>query len=163
MNNKLIELEEIKTIIPHRGKMLLLSRIIDYNTNGNLKAEYDITEDCLFYDPTLNGIPAFVGLELIAQSVSALSGIRDRELGKKPSIGFILSIPLMQIQIPVLKTGSIAEIFVKQCDLTEMIYTFDGEVYIEGEKALTGKLMVMEIDENDERFKDFISNFKGNN
>ena len=159
IDKKEINLEELKTIIPHRGKMLLLNRIIDYNTDGTLKAEYDITENCLFYDPALQGVPAFVGFELIAQSVSALSGIRDRERGKKPSIGFILSVPTMQIHIPVLKTGSTADIRVRQCDLTEMIYTFEGEVYIEDKQVLKGKLMVMEIDENDERFKDFISNF----
>jgi predicted hotdog family 3-hydroxylacyl-ACP dehydratase len=146
---QLIELEELKTLIPHRGKMLLLSRVIDYSIEGSLRAEYDITEDCIFYDPTLKGAPASTGLEFIAQAISALSGIRDREKEIKPKIGFILSIPSMKIHFPFFKTGSFADIRVKECDCTDLIYTFEGEVFQENEKIIEGTMMVMEV--NDEK------------
>lgn len=145
----MIEKEELHTIIPHRGKMLLLDRVIDYNgTQRSIHAECDITEHCIFYDPDLGGVPAWAGFEFIAQAISALSGIRDKEKGIKPKIGFILSVPSMQILIPVFKPGSTVSVYAKECDCMDMIYTFEGEAFTEGNKAITGKMMIMEINEN---------------
>jgi len=39
----LIEKEELQTIIPHKGKMFLLSRVIEYDLAHGIRAEYDIT------------------------------------------------------------------------------------------------------------------------
>ena len=153
---QVIELDELQTIIPHRGKMMLLSRVTAYDSQGTLRAEYDITEQCLFYDSAIQGVPVWAGFELIAQAISAYSGIRDRENGLKPKIGFILSIPHMHMSIPVLKSGSTADICVQECDRSDLIYTFEGSVFLNGEKAIEGKMMVMEIDDEQQ----FIRNYK---
>jgi predicted hotdog family 3-hydroxylacyl-ACP dehydratase len=146
----LIEQEEIKTLIPHKGKMLLLSRVIEYDIEHSIRAEYDITKDCLFYDPAAEGVPAWVGFEFMAQAISVLTGIRKRENGEKPQIGFILSVPSIRMEIPLFKCGSSVEVRVKETDCTDMIYTFDGAAFLEGKKVMEGKLMVMEV--SDERF-----------
>jgi len=147
----IIEKEELQTLIPHKGKMLLLSRVIEYDIEHSVRAEYDITRNCLFYDPVLDGVPSWAGFEFIAQAVSVLTGIRKREKGEKPNIGFILSIPSMRMEIPLFKNGSSVEIRVKEIDCTDMIYTFEGEAFSEDRKVMEGKLMVMEI--NDEQYK----------
>jgi predicted hotdog family 3-hydroxylacyl-ACP dehydratase len=133
------------------GKMLLLNRIIDYDIEHSIRAEYNITENCIFYDPVLDGVPAWVGFEFIAQAISALTGIRKRAKGEKTKIGFILSIPSMRMEIPFFKNGSLAEVRVKESDCTDMIYTYEGEVFMENKKVMEGKLMVMEV--SDERLK----------
>jgi len=147
----MIENEELQTIIPHKGKMLLLSRVIEYDIEHSIRAEYDITGNCIFYDPVLDGVPSWAGFEFIAQTISVLTGIRKRERGEKPNIGFILSIPSMRMEIPLFKNGSTVEIRVEETDCTDLIYTFEGAVFLENKKAIEGKLMVMEI--NDERYK----------
>jgi predicted hotdog family 3-hydroxylacyl-ACP dehydratase len=145
----LIESDELLELIPHRGKMLLLTRVNDYDVKEMyLSAEYDITSDCIFFDPVIGAVPSWASFEFIAQAISVLSGIRNRELGIKPRIGFILSIPSMKMKIPLYKSGNRVEIRVKQNDATDLIYTFTGEVFLEGKKALEGKMMVMEIDED---------------
>ena len=152
----MIEKHELETIIPHRGKMLLLSRVKGYNLEErSLNAEYHVTGDCIFYDANIGGVPSWVAFEFMAQAISSLSGIRDRELGIKPRMGFILSIPFMRMEIPVFHLGSRVEIFVKQIDRTDVIYTFDGTALLEDRKALEGKLMVMEV--NDETFNKLIT------
>ena len=154
-----IEKEELQTIIPHRGKMLLLTRVNGYNLEERtLCAEYHIAGDCLFYDPSVEGVPAWVGFEFMAQAISALAGIRDRVLGIRPRIGFILSVPSMKINMPVFGLGSVVEFRVKENDCTGLIYTFDGEVFLDGKKAMEGKLMVMEI--NEENFISLVREFK---
>jgi predicted hotdog family 3-hydroxylacyl-ACP dehydratase len=145
----LIGKDELQELIPHRGKMLLLTRVNNYDVKEMyLSAEYDITSDCIFFDPAIGAVPSWAGLEFIAQAISVLSGIRNRELGIKPRIGFILSIPSMKMEIPLFKPGSRVEIRVKQNDATDLIYTFEGEAFLEGKKAIEGKLMVMEVNED---------------
>jgi len=146
-----IEREELETLIPHQGKMLLLSRVIEYDIEHGIRAEYDITRNCLFYDPVLDGVPAWAGFECMAQAVSVLSGLRSREKGERPKLGFILSVPSMRIEVPLLKPGTSLEVCVHEVDCTEMIYTFEGTALAEGKKVMEGKLMVMEV--SDERFK----------
>jgi len=146
-----IEKEELQTLIPHKGKMFLLSRVIEYDLANGIRAEYDITEQCLFYDPAVDGVPSWAGFEFIAQAISVLSGIKCREKGEKPNMGFILSIQSVKMEIPLFKNGSTAEICVKEIDCTDMIYTFEGEVFLEGRKVMEGRLMVMEA--SDEQFK----------
>ena len=150
-----MEKEELLSLIPHRGKMLLLSNVKEYNlSDSSLCAEYLVTEDCIFYDPSLGGVPAWAGFEFMAQAVTVLAGIRNREMGLKPNMGFILSIPSLKIEIPVFKPGQAVELYVKERDRTAMIFTFEGKAFWEGKKVMEGKLMVMEIAE--EKYKDLI-------
>jgi predicted hotdog family 3-hydroxylacyl-ACP dehydratase len=150
----LIEKEELQTLIPHRGKMLLLNRCTGYDIiDRSIQVEYDITEDCLFYDPVLRGVPAWAGFEFMAQAISVLSGLRGRERGEKPKIGFILSIPSMQMKIPAFGLGSSVGIRVKEYDCTSLIYTFGGEVFLKEEKVMEGKLMVMEVSDEEQFLK----------
>jgi predicted hotdog family 3-hydroxylacyl-ACP dehydratase len=147
-----IEKEELQTLIPHNGKMLLLDRVLEYNSDHSIRAEYDITENCIFYDPAAEGVPSWVAFEFMAQSISALSGIRSRDRGEKPKIGFILSVPSMRMEIPLFKTGSSVEVHLKETDCTDMIYSFDGAAFLEGRKVMEGKLMVVEV--SDEKFNE---------
>ena len=147
----MIEQEELQTLIPHKGKMLLLNKIIDYDIEHSIRAEYNVTESCIFYDPALDGVPAWVGFEFMAQAISALTGIRKRAKGEKPKIGFILSVPSMRMEIPFFKNGSLVEVCVNESDCTDMIYTYEGEAFLENKKVMEGKLMVMEV--SDERLK----------
>jgi predicted hotdog family 3-hydroxylacyl-ACP dehydratase len=143
-----IEKDELPSIIPHRGKMLLLDRIIAFNPDeGSLEAEYHITEDCLFFDPAFGGVPGWAAFEFMAQAISALSGLRSRARGEKPRMGFILSVSSTHIGLPLLRTGSTAEIHVKEISSMDLVYTFEGVTFLEGAKVLEGKITVMELDE----------------
>jgi predicted hotdog family 3-hydroxylacyl-ACP dehydratase len=144
----LIDKDEVQNVIPHRGKMLLLSKVNSYDYREmHICAEYHVTSDCIFFDPAIGGVPSWAGFEFIAQAISVLSGIRNRELGIEPRMGFILSIPSMKMEIPLIKSGSCVELRVKLKDATDLIYTFEGAAFLEGKKAIEGILMVMEINE----------------
>ena len=140
------EIEEPASYVPHRGKMLLLSRINEYNLKEmTLCAEYDITEDCLFYDPAIGGVPAWVGFEFMAQAIFVLSELYARQIGERIKMGYILSISSMRIELPFFKAGSTVMFKVKENSRMDQIYNFDGEVFLEGRRALGGKLTIMEI------------------
>ena len=154
----MIEKEELLSIVPHRGKMLLLSRVIEYDLmKRTLTAECDVTEDCLFYDPALGGVPAWVSFEYMAQTIGALSGIWVRENGEEPKLGFILSISSMHIGLPFFKAGSKVEIRVKEAGYLDQVHNFDGIALLNGRKVMEGKLTVM--DASDEQIKSLLKEY----
>jgi len=143
----MIEINDLSSIIPHSNRMLLLSRITGYNLEErSLEAEYHITENCLFFDPAIGGVPCWVGFESIAQAIAAFSGIGNCEKNGKMRIGFIISISKMEVFLPVLKSGSTVVIKVKELDCTDSVYNFDGQIFLEGTKALEGTLTIMEAE-----------------
>ena len=146
----MIENENLQALIPQSGKMLLLSKIIDYNLDEkSLAAEYQITKDCLFFNNAAGGVPAWAAFECVAQAYLALSGIRDSKKNVKPKAGFILSVSKMQIFIPVIKPGSTIVIKVKALDSMDLIDNFEGKVFLEDTKVLEGKITVMASSEGD--------------
>jgi predicted hotdog family 3-hydroxylacyl-ACP dehydratase len=131
--------------------MLLLSRLREYDTRSrSLTAEYDISGDCIFYDPELGGIPSWVCFEFMAQSISVLSGIAGREAGQPPRPGFVLSVSNMELKLPVLKAGAAAVIRIQEDCRIDLVYTFDCEVMLGDKIAATAKLTVMDVDDIDQ-------------
>jgi predicted hotdog family 3-hydroxylacyl-ACP dehydratase len=143
----MIEKNELLSVVPHRGRMLLLSKVNKYDLKEEtVEAEYHITEDCLFYDPSIAGVPAWVGFEFIAQAISAYSGIKDREMGLPSKIGFILSVSQMEIGLSFFETGSILVIRTKEIECMDPLYIYKGEIFFQDKKVLEGKITVMKLD-----------------
>jgi len=144
----MIEKEELLTLIPHRGKMMMLDRVMRYNLQDkSIEAQYKITEDCLFYDSKEEGVPSWVGFEFLAQAVSAFIGIRDRENGIPPKEGYILGISQMDIGLTFLKNNSIITINSRELESMHPVYVFEGEIFLDGQEVLSGKVAVMEVTE----------------
>ena len=74
-------------VLPHRGRMLLLDQIDDYGTDW-VRAVVQIRADSLLLGGA--GVPAWVGIEYMAQTAAAWSGIEQLQRGLQPSIGFLL-------------------------------------------------------------------------
>ena len=148
-----IENEELLELMPHRGKMLLISRIIEYDINARfLCSQYDVTESCLFYDPALEGVPAYACFEFMAQAVSALSGITGKYNNLPPMIGFILSVTSLKITRPLFKPGDVIQITVNEEQKLDNVSVFKCEAVVGNIEAVRTKLMVMDIEDPKEFF-----------
>jgi predicted hotdog family 3-hydroxylacyl-ACP dehydratase len=146
----MIDTEELITLVPHKGTMFLLSRITSHDPGKHfLATEYDITRNCLFYREELGGAPSWLAFELMAQSISALSGLQNRSRGKAPRFGFILSISALVLHTPVLKEGTTVCIEVEEEAIMDSVYSFRGHAAVEGIHAAEAKLTVMEAEEPD--------------
>lgn len=77
----------VAELVPHSGKMSLLDNIVEYRDLW-LRAEVCITVDSMFADE--HGVPAWIGLEYMAQAVAAFSGWQERLKGGSPKLGFLL-------------------------------------------------------------------------
>jgi predicted hotdog family 3-hydroxylacyl-ACP dehydratase len=143
-----MESTELQELLPYRGKMLFLSRLLHYDiVERTLTAEYDVSTESLFYDSHLGGIPSWAAFELMAQGVSALSGLTGRELGRKPMAGFLLSVSAMDFPKPLFPAGKSVRIRVWEDSRAEPVYTFNGEVSVQGEMAALGKFTVMDVED----------------
>lgn len=78
---------QVTDLVPHSGTMSLLSRIVDHG-DGWLRAEVEISPDSMFAEES--GVPAWIGLEFMAQTIAAYAGLQERLVGKAPKIGFLL-------------------------------------------------------------------------
>lgn len=101
---------EVHDIVPHRGPMSLLDRIDDYGEDW-LRAIVEIRAGSLF--ATADGVPAWVGIEYMAQAASAFGGIEQVQRGERPSIGLLIGARYYRSMVPVFPTGIRLEVLAR--------------------------------------------------
>ncbi len=152
-----IEGEDLLRLVPHRGKMFLLSRVTAHDIqNRMIRTESEVREDCIFYEEELGGIPVWTGFEFMAQSIAALTSIRHLSLGLPPAPpGVILSVSNFSAKTAALPLGSCVQTTVKEDYQADQLSRFDCELSLRGEaEALaTGTLTVMSIGDMHSFFK----------
>ncbi|WP_407396459.1 3-hydroxylacyl-ACP dehydratase [Treponema sp.] len=105
--NQRIEKDRLVEYLPHKGKMFLLSRVTQHDVEKlSITVETDISEDFIFYEKELDGIPNWCTFEIMAQAISALTGIHDNFYGIEPKAGCILSVIGFESNIEVFKAGT---------------------------------------------------------
>lgn len=78
----------IEDLVPHRDGMLLIDRVVGAE-GETVRSEATIRPDNIFFQRGF-GVPAYVGFELMAQTISAYDGLKRRRKGQTPAIGFLL-------------------------------------------------------------------------
>ncbi len=139
--------ENLFSIIPHRGNMLLIDGIISVNDSGlTAHATLDNTSPLFFGGCT----PGYATFELIAQSISAYSHIMEYAGKEGPSIGFILRVTDFVISRPFLKENETVLVEIEQeTDLFNGLFSFTGKVFNDDGPVSQGRLLVMSVDDVD--------------
>lgn len=75
-------------VLPHRDNMLLLDRITAFD-DALCAAEYAPRSDAWYADAA-GDMPAWIGVELMAQAVAAQVGMEKRSRGLPPKLGMLL-------------------------------------------------------------------------
>jgi predicted hotdog family 3-hydroxylacyl-ACP dehydratase len=128
--------------VPHRGAMSLLDRI-EHCEDQAIVACVTVPAQGLFLDA--GGMPAWIGIEYMAQAVAAWSGARNRASGGSPRIGFLLGSRRYEAQVPAFAVGAELRIHA-QCELfgANGLGMFDCRI-MQGDRVLaTGRLSVFE-------------------
>jgi predicted hotdog family 3-hydroxylacyl-ACP dehydratase len=84
--------------------MLLLDEMIDVGPE-HVTCGVTIKADTMFCDG-VNGVPSWVGLEYMAQTVSTYSGIDEARAGVRPTIGLLLGSRHYRTQTPYFAIGA---------------------------------------------------------
>ncbi|WP_152207142.1 hypothetical protein [Marinobacter changyiensis] len=77
----------VDELVRHRGDISLLDRILGYGDNW-LEARAVVTRNNLFLEH--GEVPAWLGIEYMAQAVAAWAGTRARVEGRQVKVGFLL-------------------------------------------------------------------------
>lgn len=143
-----IEREELQTLVPQKGKMFIVGRIVEAELERWLiESETEITENFMFYDGGAGGAPNYACFEIIAQTVAALSGLYARENGLEPSVGFILSVSNLSFDFDMIKRGEIVRVKARREAVMESVSSFIAEIYINDKLSGGGKLTAMTASE----------------
>ena len=136
-------LPQVTDLILHRGPSVLLARILELSTTRCLASVR--LEPGAWYLQADGSVPAWVGLEWMAQAASAFSGHRHRLAGREPRIGFLLGTRSYEALVPSFPVGMELEVEAEAIYLDETgLSAFTCEVRHSGETLARARLKAIE-------------------
>ena len=120
-------------VLPHSAPMILIDEIIQY-TPDQMIATLTVPRDGLFNDAAFNGdVPAWVGIEYMAQTIAAHAGWKARLGGCAPSIGFLLGTRKFETNVSAFCVGTQLVVTVQEVMQAENgMAVFDCQINAEG-------------------------------
>ena len=122
----------VPELLPHSRGMVLIDEAIGFG-DGWVTAGVRIGEDSLFYEAGL-GVPAWVGIEYMAQTVALYSGILAKRGGEDIKIGLLLGTRRYEALTDYFLLGSYLQIHAHEEWQDGQMAVFDCR--IEGDKCL---------------------------
>lgn len=104
MNDRNARRIPIEELLLQRHDMLLVDELLSFGPE-HAEVSATVAEHQPFVDP-VQGMPAWVGIELMAQAVSVFSGLELRERGLKPRIGLLLGTRSYTAFVPFFSIGA---------------------------------------------------------
>jgi len=94
----------IAELLPHAGDMILLDGVERFD-DDNVETVLQVRADGLLN--TADGsLPAWVGVEIMAQSVAAFAGCHARQAGQPVELGFLLGTRSYQCNVEAFPAGA---------------------------------------------------------
>jgi predicted hotdog family 3-hydroxylacyl-ACP dehydratase len=120
-------LPDIEALIPHRGAMRLIDRVIELGEN-RVVALATVPASGPFVSAAADP-PGYIALEMMAQSVSAWDGWRRRERGGAPEIGFLLGTRRFRCDRVTLVPGATVRIAARMVFCDDEMACFECEAW----------------------------------
>ena len=95
----------VEELVPHAGAMLLLDRIESVSDEA-VQATATVRCDGLFEVPGERSLPAWLGIEYLAQAIAAWSGYRERQQGRPIRPGFLVGTRRFESSVARLPAGT---------------------------------------------------------
>lgn len=102
----------VPELLPHSRVMVLIDDVLEAG-EGWVCAGLRIAEDSLFYEPGF-GVPAWVGIEYMAQTVALYSGLQSKRAGEEVRIGLLLGTRRYEAMTDYFPLGSYLRVHVQE-------------------------------------------------
>jgi predicted hotdog family 3-hydroxylacyl-ACP dehydratase len=113
-------------LLPQSGEMLLLDRILELSDNHAVTEL--VVRPGLFSDH-FGAMPAWCGIELMAQTIAAYSGHRRRQRGQPVELGFLLGTRCYESNVNAFPSGAnLAVSAVKEAEGANGMAIFDCRI-----------------------------------
>lgn len=121
---------DIADFMPHRGTMLLVERLVEHD-GDTATAEVTVTPRSNFFQPG-RGVPAYVGIEYMAQAVAAYDGASRLLEGKLPATGFLLGTRQFEATRPYFRDQDHLVIKIRMIYRDQALGSFDCVIEVDG-------------------------------
>lgn len=115
----------IAELVPHSGPMILLDRLVEPLEDGCV-CERTIGSSGLLIEE--QGLPAYVGIELMAQSIAAYSGYTAWRQDQPVQLGFLIAVPAWKTECDHFPSGRTLRIHVRREWGDDQLLRFAGEI-----------------------------------
>lgn len=133
---------DVSQLLQHDGNIMLLDKIIAYDENS-MTAEAIVRADGWFDDGKT--VPAWLGIEYMAQTVAAHDGMMCKLAGKPNNTGFLLGTRRYQCNSGSIAVGLVLSITVKRLVEDQGLAVFD--CHIKGDSVdISAKINVYQPD-----------------
>jgi predicted hotdog family 3-hydroxylacyl-ACP dehydratase len=134
----------IAQLLPHRGPAILVDRLLALDAEG-CRVAAQVRPGARYLDAQ-GELPAWVGLELMAQACSAFSGWRNTLSGRPIRVGYLLGTRSFDATEPAFPVGTELEVEVKVIFLDETgPSAFRCELRREGIRVAHATLKAIEV------------------
>jgi predicted hotdog family 3-hydroxylacyl-ACP dehydratase len=123
--------DSIEDLVPHRAPILLLKEILRWD-EISLDASVDVSASWIFAD-VRGEIPSWIGIEYMAQAISALAGITANLESRPICLGFLLGTRSYAASVTHFKPGQEILVSVQQelRDDADDLVLFNCEIFID--------------------------------
>jgi len=147
----ILDISEIKKIIPHRYPFLLLDRILELNLNKNIVALKNVTINEDFFNghfPQKPVMPGVLIIEAMAQAaaVFASKSVNDENTNDENQIIYFMSIEKAHFRKPVVPGDSL-HIYVQQVQARRNVWKMSGEAKVDNVKVADAIFSAMLVKE----------------
>lgn len=88
---KMYKKKDLEDILPHKGEIILIDNIVAVDLEKRtLTSNILINKNSIFFDKETNEVPIWIGIEYMAQSIGAFSGIYAQGQSEAAKIGFVI-------------------------------------------------------------------------
>ena len=128
---------EIEPYVPHSGFMLLLDRVLECGIE-HIVTEIDVSDTlpCCVE----NYVPAYLGLEIMAQSIAIWSGLQRNNPGVTQPIGFLLGSRKYQCSVKQFIVGETLKVYATRIVQNEGLASFECVLERSGAGELNSQL-----------------------
>ncbi len=98
----------VAELVPHAGAMVVLERVIDHRGDETICGAR-ISPDTILCDAS-GAVPAWMGLEYMAQCIAVRAGLERRAGGAAPRVGFLLGSRRVTLRVPSFAPGQLLEV-----------------------------------------------------
>lgn len=95
----------VEGLLPHRGPLRLVDSLIDYDAE-RVKVALTVRDVSPFGDGA-GGVPAYIGLEYMAQAIQVFSGLELHAAGTAPKIGLLIGTRRYHCTVPRFDDGAL--------------------------------------------------------
>ena len=130
---------KINELLPHAPPMVLLDQVERWD-KGEVTTSLKIHEKLPFFISDDSYIPAYVGLEYMAQTCGAYAGLEALESGQSVRLGFLLGTRNYHSVVDGFRPGEKLTITAKEVLRQELMGVFDCHIFSEDKEIASAQI-----------------------